>query len=182
MVGEKIRVFARATINGLAGRVVARRLHVAHTWWSSMPDNVFFLPGIGAQSQNRRDQSKRCNETAPSNPKESASRPIHPDYPFQLTVAGIFHMAGRKYIIYVDRYSDWTEVNSIHQDAKASTVYYILRRYFKGSFLWRRPPISMTLRYLLCRHRILSTQYIWRNKTNHQPMNHRRYLSHHNRQ
>ena len=48
----------------------------------------------------------------------------------QLTVIDIFHMAGGKYVIYADKYSGWTEVASIHQDAKASTVCNVLRRYF----------------------------------------------------
>ena len=54
----------------------------------------------------------------------------NPNYPFQLTITDIFHMTGRKYIIYLDRYSDWTGVVSIHQAAKASTVCKILRKYF----------------------------------------------------
>ena len=50
------------------------------------------------QLQNKRDQCKCYNETSSSNPKES--RPLHPDYPFQLTVTDIFHMAGHISISY----------------------------------------------------------------------------------
>ena len=35
---------------------------------------------------------------------------IHPDNSFQSTVTDIFHMVGHKYVIYANRYSDWTEV------------------------------------------------------------------------
>ena len=42
--------------------------------------------------------------------------PIQLDYSFHLTVTDIFNMARRKYILYADRYSDWTEETSIHQD------------------------------------------------------------------
>jgi hypothetical protein len=39
-------------------------------------------------------------------------------------------MAGRKYIVYADRFSGWTEVASTHPDSKATTICNILRRYF----------------------------------------------------
>ena len=84
------------------------QLHIGHQGVNSMKNNArqrFLGPDMGAQLQNKWDQCKRCNETAPSNPKESAFKPLHPDYPFQLTVPDIFHMAGRKYVIYADRYS-----------------------------------------------------------------------------
>lgn len=45
-------------------------------------------------------------------------------------VTDIFNMAGCKYMVYTDRYSGWTEVASMHQDVKASTIYNILCRYF----------------------------------------------------
>lgn len=39
-------------------------------------------------------------------------------------------MAGRKYMVYADKYSGWTEVALMHQVAKAFPICNILRRYF----------------------------------------------------
>ena len=109
------------------------QLHLGHQGINSMKSNArrrFFWPGMGSQLQNRRDQCQRCNDTAPSNHKEPSTGPVHPDYPFQQTVTDIFHMAGRKYITYADRFSGWTEVASTHSDSNAPTICNILRRYF----------------------------------------------------
>lgn len=90
----------------------------------------FFWPGIGSQIENYRNQCRRCNETSPSNHPEPLSTPDHPEYPFQRTVTDIFHMAGKKYLVYADRFSGWTEVASTHSDSGATTICRILRRYF----------------------------------------------------
>lgn len=112
---------------------IIKELHVGHQGVNSMRSNAkqrFFWPGMGTQLQNYRDQCRRCNETAPSNRKESSMTAAQPDYPFQQTVTDLFHMAGRKYIIYADRFSGWTEVASTHRDSKATTICNILRHYF----------------------------------------------------
>ena len=114
-------------------RKLIGELHIGHQGINSMKNNArqrFFWPRMGAQLQNHRDQCRRCNEIAPSNRKEPLNQPIQPDYPFQQTVTDMFHMAGRLYLIYADRFSGWTEVASTHTDSKASTICNILRRYF----------------------------------------------------
>jgi hypothetical protein len=72
----------------------------------------FFWPGMSSQIQNYRAQCRRCNKITPSNSKEPLTEPKPPKYPFQKTVIDIFHMAGRNYIVYADRFSGWTEVAS----------------------------------------------------------------------
>lgn len=63
-----------------------------------------------------------------SNRKDSPEDPQ--TYPFQQTVADLFHMAGRLYIVYADRFSGWPEIASTKPDATAATINSILRQYF----------------------------------------------------
>lgn len=105
------------------------QLHIGHQGVNAMKANAkrgFFCPRMSAQIQNRRDQCKRCNEIAPSN-RNDINFPV---YPFQHTVADLFHMVGRMYIVYADRFFRWTEVAATKPDASASTIITILRQYF----------------------------------------------------
>ena len=114
-------------------RTLIDQLHLGHQGVNSMKSNArqrFFWPGMSSQLQNRRDQCRRCNEIAPTNHREPLSQPSQPEYPFQQVVTDIFNMAGKKYLIYADRYSGWTEVAATHEDAKAKTICDIFRRLF----------------------------------------------------
>ena len=114
-------------------RALLEELHIGHQGVTSMRENAkrrFFWPQMSSQIQNFRNQCARCNHTAPSNRKDAPEVPDPPSYPFQQTVTDLFHMAGRLYIVYADRFSGWPEVASTKPDATASTVNTILRRYF----------------------------------------------------
>lgn len=109
------------------------QLHISHQGANSMRLNAiqrFFWPGMGSQLSLRRTQCQRCNEIAPSNPKETSILPTQPTYPFQMVVTDLFHMAGRKYLVYADRFSAWTEVASTNANSNAKTISDIFRRYF----------------------------------------------------
>lgn len=114
-------------------RTLLEELHIGHQGVSSMRENAkrrFFWPQMSSQIQNFRNQCTRCNQIAPSNRKDTQEEPDPPTYPFQQTVADLFHMAGRLYIVYADRFSGWPEVASTKPDATATTINSILRRYF----------------------------------------------------
>ena len=108
-------------------------LHLGHQGVTSMKCNAkkrFFWPGMNSDIQNKRLNCQRCNEIAPSQPKEPFQEPPQPSYPFQLAVTDIFHMVGQKYLIYADRFSGWTEVACLRTSSNASSINNILRRYF----------------------------------------------------
>ena len=108
-------------------------LHEGHQGIVAMKENArrrFFWPGMSKQIQNRRYQCRTCNEKAPSQARETPISPTLPSYPFQHAATDIFNMAGRKFLVYTDRFSGWTETASTYPDAKASTICNILRRYF----------------------------------------------------
>jgi len=114
-------------------RTMLEELHIGHQGVTSMRENArrrFFWPQMSSQIQNFRNQCTRCNETAPSNRKDLPDDPEPPTFPFQQTVADLFRMAGRLYIVYADRFTGWPEVASTKPDATAATINSIIRRYF----------------------------------------------------
>ena len=42
--------------------------------------------------------------------------PAAPEYPFQLVVADYFHLAGRRFLVYADRYTGWVAVSEPAED------------------------------------------------------------------
>lgn len=133
IVDDLIYIEGRILIPKVLRNALVEQLHIGHQGVNSMRANAkqrFFWPGMGSQLSLRRAQCKRCNEIAPSNRKESTKQHNQPEYPFQMAVCDLFHMAGRIYIVYADRFSAWTEVAWTKAISNAKTICDILRRYF----------------------------------------------------
>ena len=106
-------------------------LHLSHQGVSTMKSNArqqFYWPRMN-NDINIRENSQRCNQTAPSLPKERPIPTEQPDFPFQKTVMDLFHMVGHLYLIYADRFSGWTEVASSNV-SNAKAICSTLRSYF----------------------------------------------------
>lgn len=130
---EVIFVDGRPLIPKPLRKILLIELHIGHQGIASMKSNArkrFFWPGMNADIQNKRSSCQRCNDIAPSRPKEPLIRPPQPDHPFQQVVTDLFHMAGHTYIIFADRFSGWTEVAPLKTSSNATAVINILRRYF----------------------------------------------------
>ena len=113
-------------------QTMLEELHIGHQGVNAMKINArqrFFWPGMHKQIQHTRENCQRCNETAPSQPKEPLTKGPNPEFPFQLVATDLFHMAGHTYIIYADRFSGWTEVATT-KNPNTDTITNILRRYF----------------------------------------------------
>ena len=113
-------------------RPLLDQLHIGHQGVAAVKANArqrFFWPGMNNDIQSVRNNCQRCNEIAPSQSKEPLRESSDPDHPFQRVVADLFHMAGRKYQIYADRFSGWTEVASA-SNFNATTTSKILQNYF----------------------------------------------------
>ena len=106
-------------------------LHIGHQGINSMKANArqrFFWPGMHRQIVQKRLHCQCCNKFAPSQPKEKPVESPDPDYPFQIIVTHIFHMSGYTFIIYVDRFSGWTEV-AVAKNPSTDTINGILHGY-----------------------------------------------------
>ena len=77
----------------------------------------------------RRAICRSCDVSAPSQPAAPASPLPSPEYPFDMICSDFFSYGGHKYLIIVDRFSNWI---SVYKTAKggAETLVKLLRRHF----------------------------------------------------
>ena len=110
---------------------VIEALHAGHQGINAIlatARQILFWPGLD-QLRLRKRQCYRCNESAPSLPREPLSEPPCPEFPFEQVVADFFFMQGNDYLIYADRYTGWVEIK--HMTSKAAkAVCTALRNWF----------------------------------------------------
>ena len=107
-------------------------LHSSHGGVSSMvarsSDNVWW-PGLQDKIETRRTICRSCDVSAPSQPAAPASPLPSPDYPFEQICSDYFSHGGHKYLIIVDRFSNWISVYKTSRSG-AEMLIKLLRRHF----------------------------------------------------
>ena len=111
---------------------IIEALHEGHQGINSILANArqrLFWPSMDSQLRLRKRQCHRCNEIAPSLPREPLSEPPSPEFPFEQVVMDFFFLQGFDYLIYADRYTGWVEIR--HMTSKtAKAVCTALRNWF----------------------------------------------------
>ena len=100
---------------------VLQLLHCAHQGVSTMISRAqvsVFWPGITADIHQTRDGCAACNRMMPSQPQAPPSAIHYPVYPFQKVCADFFTYKGRRYLIIVDRYTNWLSVERANEGSK----------------------------------------------------------------
>ena len=69
-----------------------------------------YWPGISSDIKNMVERCDACQEGRPSLAAEPRTTDQKPTRPFQETACDLFEYAGRQYLAYVDRFSNWIEV------------------------------------------------------------------------
>ena len=85
-------------------------LHAAHQGTTSMTrraNQTVYWPGMHHAIKNIRYNCNRCNNIAPSQPKEPIILTKTPEYPFQFICADYFEIKSHHYLVIVDRFSGW---------------------------------------------------------------------------
>ena len=111
---------------------VLELLHSAHQGEVGMKNSArrrFFWPGMDAQITQKRAQCRTCGGMSPSQPKEPMLDAPVPEFPFEMTCCDYFELAGHHYLVYVDRYSGWSEIAKVPNSA-LHTLATNLRRWF----------------------------------------------------
>ena len=88
-------------------------------WWPQMQDKI----------NSRRTACRSCDISAPSQPAAPASPLPSPEYPFDMICSDFFSYGGHKYLIIVDRFSNWISVYKVDKGG-AETLVKLLRRHF----------------------------------------------------
>ena len=85
-------------------------LHAAHQGTTSMTrraNQTVYWPGMHHAIKNIRYNCNRCNNIAPSQPKEPIILAKTPEYPFQFICADYFEIKSHHYLVIVDWFSGW---------------------------------------------------------------------------
>ena len=110
---------------------VLNTLHCAHqgvTSMTSRAESTVFWPGITQAILNTRTKCTHCNRMAPSHPSAPPYPTTLPLYPFQCICADYFQHMGTRYLVVVDRYSNWPIVERAQDGAQGLIT--CLRRTF----------------------------------------------------
>ena len=100
----------RLVIPSKLQKEVLENLHSANQGVTGMrkrANNSVYWPGMSASISNFRNNCIRCEENAPSQPREPISLSPPPEWPFQQIAADYFEIDTHAYLIAVDRYSGY---------------------------------------------------------------------------
>ena len=89
-------------------------------WW----------PGIQADIERTRLECRSCDVSAPSQPAAPPTPLPSPAYPFEQICADYFSYGGHKYLVIVDRFSNWPTVHQVKAGAGAEVLVQRLRHHF----------------------------------------------------
>ena len=118
-VGDAVVYGSRIVVPATLRSEVLDALHAAHqgvTGMKARAQTCVYWPGLSAAIVQRRQRCSLCNTIAPTQSALPASPPAAPEYPFQLVVADYFHLAGRRFLVYADRYTGWVAVSEPAED------------------------------------------------------------------
>ena len=108
-------------------------LHSSHSGVSSMSARAsesVWWPGIQADIERTRLECKSCDISAPSQPAAPPTPLPSPAYPFEQICADYFSYGGHKYLVIVDRFSNWPTVHQVKAGAGAEVLVQRLRHHF----------------------------------------------------
>ena len=107
-------------------------LHSSHGGVSSMvarASRSVWWPGMQERIEARRAACRSCDVSAPSQPAAPASPLPSPEFPFDKICSDYFSYAGHKYLIIVDRFSNWVSVYKTKKGGSEMLIK-LLRRHF----------------------------------------------------
>ena len=122
--------------------IVLETLHSACQGVASMKNASrlrFFWPGMDQAIVQVRAQCKRCNEGAPSQPKEEWVQDEAPTFPFESVCMDYFQIGSFYYLAQADRYSGWLQVNKTR-----STAFSELSTILRETFMWTGVPCTIS--------------------------------------
>ena len=114
-------------------KLVLEILHSGHGGVSSMMlragDSVWW-PGLHADIERTRQSCHSCDVSTPSQPAAPPTPLPSPAYPFEQVCADYFSYGSHKYLVIVDRFSNWVSVFKIKKGDGAEVLVKLLRQHF----------------------------------------------------
>ncbi|KAK3869771.1 hypothetical protein Pcinc_024945 [Petrolisthes cinctipes] len=115
-------------------RETLERLHDGHQGMECTKRRArqtIYWPGIDRDIENIVSGCSRCRPLLPSHPNEPLWQDSdRPERVFESVSADYFHVAGRTYLVYIDRLSGWPHVTACPRHASADHLIRVLRSVF----------------------------------------------------
>ncbi|KAK3874434.1 hypothetical protein Pcinc_020639 [Petrolisthes cinctipes] len=115
-------------------RETLERLHDGHQGMERTKRRArqtIYWPGIDRDIENIVSGCSRCRPLLPSHPNEPLWQDSdRPERVFESVSADYFHVAGRTYLVYIDRLSGWPHVTACLRHASADHLIRVLRSVF----------------------------------------------------
>lgn len=112
---------------------ILSRIHASHqgiTACIRKAKDVVFWPGMAADIKEMVEKCSVCAELQPQNSKEPLQSHKIPDRPWSRIAADIFTLQGQNYLVTVDYYSDFIEVDELADGTKSADVVKALKQQF----------------------------------------------------
>ena len=158
----------RCVVPSSLRREVVEKLHTAHMGIDAClrrARECVYWPGLNGQIKDHVQACQTCQMYAQKQPRETFLSTEVPTRPWSVVAADLFSFAGREYMVLVDYYSNFIEVDVL-PDTLSTTIIYLLKRQFARHGIPDKlrtdngPPIFVCSIPEVCVRLALSTQHI----------------------
>ena len=121
---------ARMIISKSLRREVLQQLHASHQGQERTlrrARQIVYWPNISNDIQNTVRTCAACAECLPSQPQEPLQQDERPCRPFESVASDLCHVAGKTFLVLVDRYSGWPIVSDCERSATATVVIRLMK-------------------------------------------------------
>ena len=122
----------RCVVPSSQRREVVEKLHTAHIGIDAClrrARECVYWPGLNGQIKDHVQACQTCQMYAQKQPRETLLSTEVPTRPWSVVAADLFSFAGREYMVLVDYYSNFIEVDVL-PDTLSTTIIYLLKRQF----------------------------------------------------
>ncbi|KAL5017694.1 hypothetical protein ScPMuIL_005222, partial [Solemya velum] len=108
------------------------RLHSAHLGYDSMlrrARGTIFWPGIASDIRQIADACETCQESKPHNQKEPLRQHDEGDSPWQKVGLDLFDIQGKQYLVVVDYFSNFIEVDLLTTTTSARVIMFLKKHF-----------------------------------------------------
>ena len=111
---------------------IKKRLHSSHLGSESMlrrARNSVFWPRMSSDIKQMADACEICQQMKPKNIQEPLKQHVDGDEPWQKVGLDIFQIAGKHYLVTVDYYSNFIEVDLLTTLTSANTIHLLKKQF-----------------------------------------------------
>ena len=121
---------------------IIQQLHVSHQGQErtlQRARKIVYWPNISNDIRNTVRTCAACAERLPSQPQEPLQQDELPSRPFESVASDLCHIAGKIFLLLVDRYSGWPIVSDCGRSAAATVII----RLMKDAFTDKGVPVKL---------------------------------------